>query len=59
MPALDFKEMRRLVAEACISFEQAGWFQKHLGKDCVDAPRDISALTLEKLGQDIWPLSEL
>jgi len=54
-PALAYAELRRLVAEACISYEREGWFQKHLGKDCVDDPKDIGAFPLEELGKNIWP----
>lgn len=58
-PALDYEGLRRLIAEACISYEQQGWFQAHLGKDCVDDPKDIGAYVLEDVGVEIWPLENL
>jgi hypothetical protein len=58
-PTLPYTDLRRLVAEACISYEREGWFQIHLGKDCVDHPKDVGAYVLEELGQAIWPLHNL
>ncbi len=48
-----------MIAEVCIEYEEEGWFQAVLGKDCVDHPKDIGALTMAAIGVDIWPLKSL
>lgn len=57
MGSLDLVQLRRLVRKLYFELDERGWFQQHLGKDCVDAPVDIGAHVLEELGRDLWPFS--
>jgi hypothetical protein len=57
LPRLSFAEVQRLIGAVLEDCEHNGWFQKKLGKDCVDEQRDIGAIVLEKLGRELWPLS--
>lgn len=58
LPKLDYSALQRLFAAIFEELEEQGWFQKSLGKDCTDDPRDIGAIVLEKLGADMWPMSQ-
>ena len=39
-------------------YEDEGWFQTSLGKECPDAPTDVGAAVLQKFGVAAWPLSD-
>ena len=56
-PTLQYGELQRLMAAMFKGFEDEGWFQAKLGKDCVDDRSDIGAVVLERLGFDYWPFS--
>lgn len=55
--ALALGGLQRLLIALYIEYEDKGWFQWRMGKDCVDAQRDIGAYVLDELGKDLWPFS--
>lgn len=59
LPPLDYPGLRRLVLKVLNEYEDAGWFQSKLGKDCVDDEEDVGARYLEALGRDLYPFSKV
>lgn len=55
---LTFEQAKRLLRSMYRDLDGRGWFQVHMGKDCVDAPEDVGAYVLEELGWDAWPLDD-
>lgn len=56
--ALTFEQLRRLVAALYAEYDEKAWFQWKMGKDCVDAPRDLGAYVFDRLGADVWPFAQ-
>lgn len=56
VPSLDSEQARRLLVAACVELDTGGWFQRGLGKDCVDSPLDVGAVVLERFGHETWPI---
>lgn len=59
LPPLDYPGLRRLLLKVLNEYEDAGWFQAKLGKDCVDDAADVGARYLEALGRDLYPFSKV
>ena len=57
-PTVEYPELQRLMAAMFKGFENGGWFQAKLGKDCADDRSDIGAVVLERLSFDCWPFSD-
>ena len=58
IPSLDYRDLQRLLGAMLEWYEDEGWFQTSLGKECPDAPTDVGAAVLQKFGVAAWPLSD-
>ena len=58
-PPLEYTDLRGLVSGIFDDLEDKGWFQVKIGKDCVDNPKNLDTVVLERLGFDGWPLSRV